>query len=238
MSNAIAEPAPSSLAQLLADPERLQAYPVETVERLFALDREMQSEHARREFAIAFNAVQSELTPVHKAARNPSTGSFYARLEDIEAMLDPILTRHGFSRSISATDCPLADHMRFVLRLRHNGGHVEEHYLDAPIDDKGIKGSPTKTRLQGMASSYTYCERHLLVKVFGVQTSSDADGAALLSEEERAEIDKADAANVLALIEEVGADVAKFCTYFKIPNVAALPRHRLKAAIRMLEAKR
>ena len=34
------------------------------------------------------------------------------------------------------------------------------------------------TPLHGMASSGTYCERHLLLKVWGVQTCADDDGNA------------------------------------------------------------
>ena len=128
-------------------------------------------------FYTAFNAVQGDMTPVRMRGKNKATNdSPYPFAEDVTAMLDPIMTAHGFSRSISAESSEQPDHVKFVLTLRHNGGHSEKHYLDAPIDDKGMKGSPTKTRLHGMASSYTYCERHLLCKVFGVQLSKDTDG--------------------------------------------------------------
>ena len=61
--------------------------------------------------------------------------------------------------------------IRFVLILRHTSGHEERHRLDAPVDNVGPKGSPTKTALHGMASSYTYCERHLLWQ--GVRCRAD-----------------------------------------------------------------
>ena len=41
MTTDIATVPPSPLAQILADPDRLKEFPIETVERLFALDREM-----------------------------------------------------------------------------------------------------------------------------------------------------------------------------------------------------
>ena len=132
-----------------------------------------------REFAEAFNAVQREMAPVRKLATNSHTKSTYARLEDVARMLDPIILAHGFSRSLSTTDSPTAGHLRFALVLRHVSGHEERHHLDAPVDDIGIQGKAgTKTALHGMASSYTYCERHLLCKVFGVQVVSDDDGNA------------------------------------------------------------
>ena len=62
------------------------------------------------------------------------------RLEDVEAMLEPMIHKHGFSTSLSSQPGAPADHTRFVLMVRHVGGHAEEHTWDAPIDDKGIKG--------------------------------------------------------------------------------------------------
>ena len=56
----------SPLAQLLADPDRLKKFPIETVERLFALDREMRQDGARTEFSHAMHALQGDLTPVRK----------------------------------------------------------------------------------------------------------------------------------------------------------------------------
>ena len=63
-----------------------------------------------------------------------------------------------------------------MLILRHTGGHEERHFLDAQPDYVGMKGNQNKTRLHGMASSFTYCERHLLCKVFAVQLARDDDG--------------------------------------------------------------
>ena len=46
------------------------------------------------------------------------------------------------------------------------------------LTTKAMGDKVNKTKLHGMASSYTYCERHLLCKVFGVQLSDDDDGNA------------------------------------------------------------
>ena len=64
------------------------------------------------------------------------------------------------------------------MTLRHVSGHQEEYFMDAPSDHLGPKGNPVKTRLHGMASSGTYCERHLACKVFGIQVIGDDDGNA------------------------------------------------------------
>ena len=74
MSELVPTPEPSALAKLLADPDRLRDFPIETVERLFVLDQQIRAESARREFAEAFNAVQKNMAPVRKLAVNKQTG--------------------------------------------------------------------------------------------------------------------------------------------------------------------
>ena len=57
---------------------------------------------SKQAYHAAFNAVQAELEPVRKEAlQQPDTKSHYARLEDVLSALVPIITKHGFSRSVS-----------------------------------------------------------------------------------------------------------------------------------------
>ena len=86
---------PSALQVLLADPDRLKDYPVETVERLYTLHKDMQADQAKREFAEAFNRVQLAMKPVRKMAKNDQTGSLYARAEHVMEMLDPLILEEG-----------------------------------------------------------------------------------------------------------------------------------------------
>ena len=168
---------PSALQVLLADPDRLKDYPVETVERLYTLHKDMQADQAKREFAEAFNRIQKAMAPVRKTVWNEQTSSYYARAEHVMAMLDPLILEEGFSRSLSCADCPLEGSIRFMLTLRR-GGHVEQHFIDGSPDYLGPQGRPNKTKIHGTFSSYTLAERHLLCKVFGIQLVADDDGNA------------------------------------------------------------
>ena len=234
----LAEPQVSALTKLLADPDRLRDFPIETVERLFELDRQIRADGARRDFFVAFNRVQSQMIPVARKGTNEHTRSSYARAEEVFAMLDPIMLSEGFSRSLSTEECPTPDHLRFVLILRHIGGHEERHRLDAPIDNVGLKGAPTKIKLHGMASSYTYCERHLILKVFGVQVGEDDDGngagkgpgAEKISEEQAKDLD--------SLIDDVKASKGRLMAYFKIEKLEDIALSQYAGAVRMLEEKR
>ena len=248
MTTLVTTPEPSALAKLqpqdvlaavLADTERLKELDIDKVERLFALARAMQADVARKEFHRDFNLVQGAMTPVRKLARNSQTVSTYARLEDVCRMLDPIVNAKGFSQSVSTADCPTAGHIRFVLLLRHIGGHEEQHHLDAPVDTTGPKGTQNKTALHGMASSGTYCTRQLKCKVWDVQIVSDDDGNAAAGVGPGSEkISDDEAADLEALIDEVNADRRRLYDICGIGAVSDLKKSQLKSTLALLEAKR
>ena len=229
---------PSALAVLLRNPEALKDYPIETVERLFAMDREMRADAAKREFAAAMNRVKGEIAPVLQRGKNADNHSTFAKLEDVQRMLDPVLQGEGFSYSFSTIDCPIADWLRIVMKIRHTSGHEEEHQIDAPIDNVGPKGGATKTKLHGVGSTYTYVERILLCKVFGLQTYRDDDGQGGNAGPGAKPIAEKQAADLLALLTKVAADKARFLKFFRIEKVEELPVSRYREAMTMLEAKR
>jgi hypothetical protein len=109
-------------------------------------------------------------------------------------------------------------------------GHEEENTLSGPADASGSKNA-----IQAIGSTLTYLQRYTLVQALGLAASSDDDGVAagageLISEEQREKL--------LAVADEVGADLAKFCAYFKVESVAGLPAKLFDRAIASLESKR
>ena len=221
------------LAVVLSDPERLKDLDIEKVERLFALNRQMEADARRERFHERFNAVQAEMIPVLKLGDNPQTRSKFAKAEHVYRMLDPIITKHGFSRSMSNESSDLADHIRFVLLLR-NQGHEERHYWDAPIDDTGPKGAPTKTRLHGQASSATFIERQLTCKVFAVQTTEDTDGNAAGGEPVET-ITPEQAADYNAMLDEMPEGPSRRAKAFiseRYGSIEAIPADAYEALVR------
>ena len=236
---------PSTLQVLLSDPDKLKEFPIETVERLFALDQQYAERQAKIAFNVAFNQLQAEMTPVVKRGKNYGVKeggrnfSTYERLEDVKEMVDPLFHKYGFSYSISAKESPTPEHTRYILVLRHIGGYSEEHYLDAPADDKGMKGGPTKTKIHGQGSSYTYCHRYLLKNVLGMQLIEDDDGNASggmgpvndpISKEQEKEIE--------ALLKETKTDRKEFLDYFKRDTVAELRVGDYKKVIALLRKRK
>ena len=238
----------NALALLVNDPEKLRDFPVDVLERLFALNETNEANVAKRAYSVAFNAVQASLAAVEVIRRgsNEHTRSRYAKLNDIQEVLDPLLSEHGFSQSMSMAPGAPDGMSRFVLTIRHSAGHSESHYLDAPIDDVGIKGNQTKTKLHGMASSQTYCRRQLIKNVWNIRErdpSKDDDGNAAAMGPAVQPISAAQRKTIEDLIEESNSDKIKFCEMLRVKSLAEIPvaaypaaRAALKSKIQLVES--
>ena len=229
----------TAIDKLLADPAQLAVVPVETVERLYAVHKEERAESARRAFNEAFHQAKIEMTPVRREGFNDHTKSWFAKLDHVVQMLEPVALQNGFTWSVSNRPCELKDHIRVVLLIRHTAGHTEEHFFDAPIDTTGPGGRTNKTRLHGSASSMTYSERHLLTKVWAIPTYRDDDGNAGAGVGiGGAVITEVQAHDLENLMDEVNADRARFFGMYGVKKVEELPAVNYKAAMSLLMEKK
>ena len=90
-----------------------------------------------------------------------------------------------------------------------------------------------------MASSYTYCERHLLCKVFGVVLTDDDDGKAAGGVGPGSEaVSPEQLRDLESLMSEVQGNQKKFLAIFGVGTLSQLTKSQFTVAIRMLEAKR
>ena len=240
MTTDLATTGPTPLDAILADPEKLKDLPVETMERLFALQREARSDQAKAEFFTAFHSLQSELEPIKAHGWNKHTKSHYARLDDVDRMLGPLTLKHGFTVSVSSAINDKVDHYTFILIVRHGGGYEERHPLELPADYIGSGGSMTKTKIHGALSAESYAERRLKTMVFNltVLVARDDDGNAAGGVGPSAErITQAQADELNQLADEVGADKILFCTYLKVDSFTSIPAGRFREAKQALERK-
>ena len=239
MPNELQAAPANPLAAVLADPKRLAEIDVSKLERLFELEVQFRDREAKRLYASAFNALQSELQPIVKRGKNTHLGSMYARAHDIDMVLQPLVAKHGFSLSFSTEEASKPDLIRYVMLVRHNSGHEERHWMEAINDaDSGSKGG-NKTRLHGLASSTTFVKRQLKSAVFDLDLVDDDDGNAGAGIGPSAEtITAQEAADIEALIDESGADKGRFLKFFGCDKVSDLPASRRREAIAKLEQRR
>ena len=177
MSNELAVVKESS--ELMSFIERAATDPgfdVEKFRALLDLKERADKQAAERAYSIAMRAAQEEMRRVVRDATNADNHSRYARLETVDAAIRPVYVRHGFSLSF---DAPITTGPEITMAccVRHVDGHTERHSLSGAIDDKGPKGAPTKTAIQGLGSTVSYLRRYLTCMIFNViLTNEDNDG--------------------------------------------------------------
>ncbi|HEX7117453.1 MAG TPA: ERF family protein [Longimicrobiales bacterium] len=212
---------------------------VEALERIVALKERMDDRRARAAFFEALAAVQEALPEIPKKRQATITtrsgGSYaytYAGLEDITRTIRPVLRDHGLSYSWDVTQQGEGGALIVTCILRHVEGHEERAAFPVPVDTKAAMSDAQKN-----GAALTYGRRQSLVAVLGLTTADDdIDGAAV--GRSSGAITARQAADLDALIDEVGADRGKFLRWAGVERLADLPAERYEPAVRMLERKR
>lgn len=242
MSKQLAEKQESNIIPaadgMLAVIERAATDPnvdVEKMERLYKMYSDMQERKARQEFSAAMADAQADMRPIAADASNPQTKSRYASYNALDRALRPIYSKHGFAISFDTDDSPKPDHVRVLAYVAHRGGHTQTYKQDMPSDGKGAKGGDVMTKTHASGAAMSYGMRYLLKGIFNVAVGEDdRDGNAArgpaVSEEQ--------IANLIALSDEVGADLGKFLKFLKVEKLEDLPASRYESAVKALEKKR
>jgi hypothetical protein len=225
---------PSGLVRLAIE----RGVDVEVLERLVGLQERVSDRNARAEFFEALARFQNDVPAIKKtntAAIATKGGSKYqytfAPLEEIVRVVRPILKDHGLSFTWT-TEGMTANVLNVVCILRHVGGHEERSAFPVPTETAAAMSGAQK-----LGSALTYGKRQSLTSVLGL-TTADEDTDAALEEPPSGPISTEQWAELEALVQEVGADRARFLDWLKVDDLKALPEHRLQQAIDALERKR
>lgn len=215
--------------------------PIESLERLVALQERIMDRNAAAEFFDAMAAFQRECPPIKKASRaefvtkSGGRASYtYAELDEIARTVNPILARMGLSYTWDST---VAEGVMVVTcTLRHRSGHA----VTAKFGSK-VEGSPLMSGHQATAATLTYARRQSLVQVLGLTTTDDDnDGQGAHGGEREGSagvVTDQQALEVEALITDTGADLPAFLGFFKIARVTDLPVSCFEQAKKMLRTK-
>jgi hypothetical protein len=235
-----ADPMITMIERVVLDPDadisKLEKM-LEMRERIEDRAREDRARAAHRAFIGAHAAAQSEVPVVVRTRKNDFSKYTYADLADIETQAMPIIRRHGFS--VTAWPGPGApDGMQRVhLRVAHIDGHVDEISDDFPLDNSGTGGKTNKTSIQAKGSTTSYGRRYLLCGYFGIATADDDGSRRQVEAPAASTISAKDAARIRDLIEETGADEAKFLGVAKVDDVDDIPAAQVSRMIGLLERK-
>ena len=216
-----------------------QKVPVEVLERLVALQERVTERSAEMAMAQALAAFQAECPPVPRVSKatvmkNGAKAYEYhfAPLEEIVRVIRPCLTAHGLSYTHDARVESGA--VEITCTLQHVEGAKRSAKFTGPVDNSGGKNP-----LQGVGSARSYGRRYTLIDVLGLTTEEDDDGVGAHRQSEPPEtITDKQAADLDALIDEVGADRAKFLRWLRVESLSQLTEPDLPRAIAALERKR
>ncbi len=171
---------PQALAVMPSDSvamfERLATNPdvnVEKLERLIAMQERIIAHNAKAAFDSAFSDMQGEIPIITERGEiivNGQLRSKYARLEDILAVVKPILQKHGFA--IRHRNEFADGKMKIVGILSHRSGHSEQDEFVTDADT-----GPGRNAIQSIGSARSYGQRYTTVSLLNIATrGSDDDG--------------------------------------------------------------
>lgn len=216
-------------ATLLAVISRAAADPqcdIEKMERLLQMHERMQAKQAEAEFAAALSDMQDQLPSIGERG-NAADRYTYALWEDINTAIKPVLKAHGFALSFR-TD--FTDGITVIGVLSHRGGHSERTSIKLPADASGGKNA-----VQAVASSVSYGKRYTASALLNLTSHGEDDDAYRAATEF---VSQDQAATLIALVEEVKADLPKFLDYMKCESIEKIEAKHYARAVQMLQAKR
>ena len=152
---AVAERKPATLAAVIM--ERIgSGATIEETRELYKFMREIEMDQARAAFAADFAAMQGELPEIPKRGRidiGRGKPQLYALWEDVNELIKPVLTRHGFGLMFRVDQGE--GKITVTAILRHRTGLTEETSLLLPLDQSG-----SKNIVQAHGSAVSYGKRY------------------------------------------------------------------------------
>lgn len=155
-----------------------QGVPVETMERLLAMRKELKAEWAKEQYDLAMANFQSECPIIEKkkvVKDNDGKALYsYAPLEVIVAQVRELVKDNKFSYAIKTETKDKSVISTCVVK--HSSGHSEEYPVEVPYGTKTRAMSDS----QVTASALTFAKRYSFCNAFGILTGDeDNDGADL-----------------------------------------------------------
>jgi ERF superfamily len=145
--------------------------PVETLERLFALHRDVQAERARAAFTNSLAEFQENCPIIKKTKKvmnkdGQTVRYVYAPIDAIVEQIKKPLAVAGFSYTFTVKNTE--DLITATAKVTHKLGHFETSTFSIPVDKEGYMTAPQK-----IASALTFAKRYALCNALGISTGDE-----------------------------------------------------------------
>lgn len=206
------------------------------IEKMLDLRDRWEATEAKKAYMEAVAAFKADPPKVYKDRLNKQYGSKYTSLANLVNTVNGALSQHGLN---ARWDCKQEQQITVTCILSHVQGHSEHVSLSGPPDSSGAKND-----LQKIKSTITYLKLATFELVTGVASEEgnqddDGNGAGL------ARISEDQAANLQALIDEIGKDAgeraaikAQFLKYRQVDTLEDIAAQAYNDCVRGLEARR
>ena len=168
MSNEIVAQESAALMSII---ERVASDPnsdITKLEKMLDMQERVLNRNAEQQFTADMAAMQAEMPRVYKLASGHNTT--YARLEDINDTIRPVLQKYGFAVTfnINQNESRL---VKITAILSHRGGYKQDASILLPLDVSGKKND-----VQSVGSTITYGRRYALCTLLNISTGDDTNG--------------------------------------------------------------
>lgn len=233
-------PMPSDVAAFISVIERASANPefdANKLEKLLTMYERIMARNAEMAFNAAFADMQSEMPVIQENGAiviREAVQSRYAKFEDINDTVKPILKSHGFAVTFKTKT--VEEGITVTAILMHKDGHREETEMTLHADTSGNKNA-----VQGVGSSVSYAKRYGLIALLNITTRGEDDdgqagGARVITEDQQATLQ--------ALIDEVKQSKDGFFKYVsskarrQVKTLSEVPAALYPDLVKGLEKKR
>lgn len=201
---------------------------VQQLQQLMDLHDRYEASQARKSFVQAMTEFKASPPEILKTKEVSYGNTHYkhATLADVCAAAIQGLARVGISHRWDVKQ--EGESITVTCILTHQQGHSESVAMTSLPDSSG-----QKNKIQAIASATSYLQRYTLLSATGLAAKDQDDDARTAVEY----ITEAQAADLKAKAEEVGANMANFLRFLKVEELGDLPASRFKAALQALEDK-
>lgn len=244
VSTALTTPAAQPSAMVAADPSSptallheavVRGASVEQLKELVGLHERIEERQARKAYFDAMAKFQAKCPPIKKSSvakfntRGGGEMSYtFAALDEIANTVNPILTECGLSYTWDSK--VEGGTITCVCTVRHVLGHHESATIQLPTDSASAMSSQQK-----VGAALTFARRLSLTQALGLTTTDDdTDGR----DTSGGKITEEQVHQLVALANEVKADVPRFLRYCGVDAIDKIPANRYDDAVALLERKR
>jgi len=145
--------------------------PVETMERILAMRKELKAEQAEEKYYEAMANAQAEFPDIKKNKTayddNQKPMYQYATLDHIVSQVRGIISRYGLSYAIKTEFEP--GKVKSICIVKHIAGHSETSEMEVPFGNKTRMMSDS----QVTAAAATFSKRYAFMNAFGIMTGDE-----------------------------------------------------------------